>query len=359
MTMSFQTLLQGELSISIRDRISHAIKSAQLGADKPVHTAVVIRALGETGVLPDLAIRASTDPARSLFYTHLAELTASFNAAATTELLIYQLQSVYPLLQRLGQQSTMAESLATDLLRGEIECGRIVHLPDDKTALDIREQATGWTINGNLPLCLRGENTNCYPLVIEREPGDELDVFIIPAEAESLQTISSAPVSIDKHYVLNHLALRNLELPWNSYLGKIDKRCYRQLIAQHQVTDAICINQMSKLALDGAIEFLRNRLSNNIPLLSLDTLQQRLAALHAEWSMSRALAYSTVSVSLTDDFFTLASASQSFAGGLLQKVAPESLHLGGINHYRTDSALGRIYQEARWNNLFHSPQPAL
>jgi len=195
-------------------------------------------------------------------------------------------------------------------------------------------------------------NTDFYPVLVDKSDNGSLDVFIIPATAEAIRIISRAPVSADEHYALANLAVHNLVLSSDCRLGTVDRAFYQQLIAQHQAMDAITNNQTSRVALDSVIDFLRNRLSNNVPLLKLDVLQQRLAALHAEWAMSRALAYSALTAQQTDDFFSLASASQSLAGRLLQKIAVDSLHLGGINHYRTDSNLARIYQEARWNNLF-------
>lgn len=353
METNFQSLLQGELFTAIQMRVAKAF-SEQFPDNNPLHARAVVRALGEAGIISDLATHAATDVPTQLLYVHIAETLATFKSAAATDLFFYQLQCIYPLLHQLGDKSALAKSLAIKLVRGELEFGRLLLSLLSSTnaaqSIDLHPTSNGYIVNGPLPVCLAGVDTDFYPLLIDNG-NDSLDVFIVPANAESVHVISRAPVAVDEQYFLANLELRNLELGSDYRVGSIDKSFYQQHFANYQSTIAVANNQLGKTSLDSVIDFLRNRLSNGVPMLKLDVVQHRIAALHAELVMSKALACAALGAQQQDGFIALANASSILARNLLEKISAEALHFGGINHYRTDSELARIYQEACWNNF--------
>ena len=357
MENSLHSLLQSELSAGLEARVATLNHSEVLAGVQTDSALSLMRLLGERALICDLVLR---DPPTSwmLLNVHAVHWLATRKAAAAVELVLHQLHTAFPLLEQLGAQSSLANSLSIQLLRGETLVARIIHSLDLAATISARKNGDGWLIQGELPVCLVGPDTQFILLPVASVHTGKLDIFLLPCHADAVRIVSRAPVSGDENYALAHINLANVQLKPEFYLGNIARESYQHSLSTHQALSAVTNNQSSKMTLTATIEFLRNRLVNGTPLLKLDVLQQRLAALQAELSMSQALAYSTLYAQRTETFSRLANASYEAARKLHQTITAECLHLGGINHYRTDSELANSYQQARWMNFFSEFSPA-
>ena len=356
MENSLHSLLQGELSAALEARIAALNNSDLLAGVQPGSALSLMRLLGERAIIRDLVLR---EPQTSwmLLNVHAAHWLATRNAAAAVELVLHQLHTAFPLLEQLGGQSSLANSLSIQLLRGETLFARAIHAQHLSATINARKQGDGWIIQGEIPLCLMGADTQFILLPVATAENPSANIFLIPCDAEGVRIISRAPVSDDENYTLARISLAGVQLKPEFYLGSVSLESWQHTVNVHQSLGAIANNQASKITLVTTIDFLRNRLANGAPLLKLDVLQQRLAALQAELSMSQALAYSALHAQHTEKFSCLANAAHDISRKLQQTITAECLHLGGINHYRTDSALANSYQQARWTNFFSEFSP--
>lgn len=356
MKTTTHSLLSSELSNSIAAAFTHTT-NLHSPVNTPPAPHELIRLLGETRLVAAL-IDPGSHESLLLHQVHLANWLAGFGVSAATDLALHQLCTVYPLLKHLSAGSANARALATQLLHAEKLAARIIQPWGHATNPSARQTGKHWIIQGELPLCLVGADTEYLLMPLTTPDSSGLAIFCLPLGTTSLKILARAPVSASGDYFIARISLGNVQLTEAQHLGSVDSDFMQQRGNTQLALAAIAQNHTSETVLTTSIEFLRKRLANNAPLLKLDVLQQRLAALRAKLSMAQALAFSALDAQGTDNFTQLAHASYENSRQLLQTISGECLHLGGINHYRNDSELANAYQEARWNNFFSAYTPA-
>lgn len=363
MKTTMHSLLSSELSNSIAALFTHATElhfQEQLPQHCPEMNSPgareLIQLLGETGLVSAL-VEPDSHQSRLLHQVHLANWLAGFAASAATDLVLHQLCSIYPILKQLSSTSPEARALTTQLLHAEKLTARVIQPWGPAAKADALQTGNNWIIQGELPLCLLGLDTEYLLIALTKRDSQDLNIFALPTDIAGLKILARAPVSTRSNYFIARISLTEVQLAQSQHLGSVDVGFIQQGRNTQLALAAIANNYTSETTLITSIDFLRKRVANNVPLLKLDVLQQRLAALRAELSMAKALAWSTLDAQATDNFTQLAHASYENSRQLLQTISTECLHLGGINHYRSDSELANAYQEARWNTLFSEYTP--
>lgn len=356
MKTTTRSLLSSELSNSIAAAFNHTTK-LHSPTTNPSGTRELIQLLGETGLMSAL-VESGSRESHVLHQVHLANWLAGFGASAAADLALHQLCTIYPVLRQLSTVSADARTLATQLLHAEKLAARIIQPWGSAIGPCALQAGKHWIIQGELPLCLLGVDTEYLLLSLSTPDSPALNIFWLPLDTAGLKILARAPVSTSGDYFIARISLAGVRLTQDQYLGSTDSGFVQQGCDTQLALAAIAHNHASETVLATSIEFLRKRVANNAPLLKLDVLQQRLAALRAELSMAQALAWSALDAQETDNFTQLAHASYENSRQLLQIISAECLHLGGINHYRSDSELANAYQEARWNNFFSAYTPA-
>lgn len=364
MKTMMHSLLSSELSNSIAAAFTHATE-IHFQRHFPQHchktnspdARELIQSLGETGLVSAL-VEPDSHQSRLLYQVHLANWLAGFGASAATDLVLHQLCSTYPILKQLGRTSPEARRLATQLLHAEKLAVHLIQPLGVAASANALQTENNSVIHGELPLCLLGADTEYLLIALTKRDSPDLDIFSLPLDTTGLKVLARAPVSACGNYFIARISLAEVKLAQGQNLGSVDVGFIQQGRTIQLALAAIANNYASETSLITCIDFLRKRVTNNVPLLKLDVLQQRLATLRAELSMAQALTWSTLDAQATDNFSQLAHAGYENSRHLLQSISSECLHLGGINHYRSDSELAIAYQEARWNNFFSEYLPA-
>jgi alkylation response protein AidB-like acyl-CoA dehydrogenase len=317
------------------------------------HSKIIIRELYKRGLLTQEST-ATALPTEIIFNAILAEQLARFAAFAAGELVAHQLNFISPFINRYGEHK---DNLWQTCINGDLLFSRIFYESTEqfrlgKTATVAKKNIDGWQLNGTLPVMLLGPDTD-FHLVLATTDANKLNAFLVPVNAEGIHFISQAPLSFDGQYVIAKAALINVNVGKDAQLADIDNEYLNSLIAKNRIFSSVIFTGRARLNLDALLRFLRTRNSNGQPLINLDVLRHRLAALDAECSMSRAFSYCALATQLDDaEFQSLANGCKFFAAELMQKISREALHLGGITHYRTDSEISQSYRETRWNSFF-------
>lgn len=358
MKTTTQSLLSSELSTSIAAFFSRATQlhlQHCLEMNSP-SARELIQVLGEANLVSAL-VEPDSHQSGLLHQVHLAKWLAGFSASAAADLVLHNLCSLYPILKQLSSTSPEARRLATQLLHAGKLAAHIIQPWGSTASADAVQVGNNWVIQGELPLCLLGADTEYLLIALAKQDSQELDIFSLPVDITGSKILARAPVSTSGNYFIAQISLTEVQLDQSQHLGSVHPRFVQQGRNTQLALAAIANNYASETTLVTSIDFLRKRVANNAPLLTLDVLQQRLAALRAKLSMAQALACSTLDAQAADNFTQLAHASYENSRQLLQTISTECMHLGGINHYRNDSELANAFKEAHWNNLFSEYTP--
>lgn len=290
------------------------------------------------------------------FHTLLADCMGAFPSFAVGDLALHQLSFISPVLSAIPTAGFAADCRRL-VQQGEVLCSRILYDVNDcqrqwLTPVKAEPTESGWCLNGELPNLLMAHDTDWHLVFATVEGAPDVKAFMLKAKSVGLLIKRQAPVSADASCVLVKASLHNVMLEQKMCMGDLGPECIARLVSQSHIFESCRLNSRSRALLDRTIEFLRTRRSADRPLLERDVLQHRLAAFDAEWSMSRALTCHSIETHLLgQDIHALARSCKYLASTLMQSVASAALHLGGITHYRKDSAIAQSYQEACWNAL--------
>lgn len=316
----------------------------------------LFRRIRQVGLTRSLPGDSSLNKKSAAFHTLLADCVGAFSSFAIGDLALHQLNFISPVLSALPATGFAAD-FRLSIQHGETLCSRILYDASDcqqqrLTSVKAEPTESGWRLNGDLPVLLMAPDTRWHLVFAMVENAPNVKVFMLNKEALGMVVTSQAPVSADSGCVLVRATLSNVTLEREMCMGDVSTECIVKLLLESQILESCRLNSRARALLDSIIEFLRARRSADRPLLERDVLQHRLAALDAEWSMSRALNCHSIETHLLgQDVHSLANSCKYLASTLMQNIASAALHLGGITHYRKDSPIAQAYQEVCWNAL--------
>jgi citronellyl-CoA dehydrogenase len=115
---------------------------------------------------------------------------------------------------------------------------------------------------------------------------------------------------------------------------------------------ASCALRGLEAAIDGTVEYTRNRVAFGRPLLDNQYLQFRLAELKTEVEMLRSLTYRAVEEYVAGkDVLMLASMAKLKVGRINREVADACLHFYGGMGYMNETPISRFFRDTRLTSI--------
>lgn len=271
-------------------------------------------------------------------------------SVAEAEVVGHQQGFLLPLLFALNEQpqvDRMIELIKT----GERFCSGIPYQTEHCLhQLTVKQQDNKYILNGQISRIIQSQETDFHCLLATDKESNNLCLLIIAKSALDAAITAQKPFSKNEDYSLARVHCNNLVIENVEGCYPLTKHTVLQVMASNNLVTALRANLRTRLCLDSIVAFLRERTTHTGNLLSLDVIQQRLAAYEAQWSMHYAHCYFALTSSERQNLEN-SEACRTLAFSLLEQAAKDCQHLGGIIHYRTDSPLADLFLESRRNLL--------
>jgi hypothetical protein len=288
---------------------------------------------------------------------------------ALTELLNHQLTFVIPMLE------SYRISAPTPLIHSFLETPqtKLFHrtlygVSGPLTAQGIQLKAMQskgkWTLNGRLPVTLLCAESDYLLVFAKTAPSNAICAFIVKSQGlkpgHGINIIESNPTDDSGSYSVAELEFNDVLIDNEYQLGLLDVKQADEFITQSRLVAAHthCVNMRNTL--NTTIEFLRQRLSNDKPLLAIESIQHKLADLEAKWTALNAyLKRDPEKSSFAITPARYANTAKYQAITLRQKINQACLHLGGIHYYQAQSPIAKSYRETQWGQILTEPNEVL
>ncbi|WNO10696.1 acyl-CoA dehydrogenase family protein [Teredinibacter sp. KSP-S5-2] len=279
-----------------------------------------------------------------------SEYLAAQLSVAEAEVIGYQQGFLLPLLFALDKQPPVDRMIELVKTGERIFSGIPYQTEHCLNQLTVKQHENKYVLNGQVSRIIQNQETDFHCLLATNEESNNLCLLIVEKSALDVAITAQKPFSKNEDCLLarahcNEFAIENVEGCYS-----LSKQTVLQIMANNNFATALRANLRTRLCLDFIVAFLRERTTHTGNLLSIDVIQQRLAACEAQWSMHYAHCYFALTSS-KPEALERSEACRTLAFSLLEQVARESQHLGGIIHYRTDSPLADLFLESRRNLL--------
>lgn len=186
------------------------------------------------------------------------------------------------------------------------------------------------------------------------KPSRGISIFAVPADAEGF----SASRKLDKMgwrcSNTAELSFANVWVPAENVIGDVDKGFYEimnNFQNERLVLGAMALGESAK-AIELTVDWVKNRKAFGATLWDKQAIRQRLAGLAAELEAARQLVYHAAwLMEQGDDAVMEVSMVKAVVGELVNRVMYDCVQFHGGMGYLTESAIERMYRDARIHSI--------
>lgn len=322
----------------------------------------LVRALGETGLLPRLfpasAGGSRPGPVSAMDLCLLREALAQESTAAETALALQGL-GAYPILQS-GRPEVVARWVPL-VARGEAVAAFALTEPgggSDAASLSLRAEpdGDGYRLTGTKIFISNAPEADIYTLFARTTPGAGargVTAFAVPRDSpglggESLRLLAPHPIG--------RLELDGVYVPSSQVLGEVD-RGFRVAMATLDLfrpsVGAFAVG-MAQAALDAAVDHAASRRAFGQELREFQAVSHSLAEMATRLEAARLLVYRAASAydAGAPDVTRLSAMAKLYATETAQFVIDAAVQIHGAAALEEGHLLGHLYREVRATRIY-------
>ncbi len=314
----------------------------------------LIRALGETGVLPRLFPPDGTVSATTLCF--LREGLAGGSTAAETAFALQGL-GAYPIVLA-GSEELRARWIPR-VASGEAVAGFALtepHAGSDAGALSLRAEKAdgGYRLSGEKKWISNAPDADVYSIFARTADAGTRGVtgFVLPGDTES---VSGRALHLLSPHAIGTLELDGAFVPADHVLGEVNRGfsvAMRTLDLFRPSVGAFAVG-MAQLALNMAINHAGERTSFGKPLRDFQAVSQKLAEMAARTKAARLLVYDAAATYDAGERVTKAAAiAKLFATETAQWVIDAAMQIHGAAGLERGHVLEHLYRDVRATRIY-------
>ena len=314
----------------------------------------LIKALGETGVLPQ--IFPADGPVSAVTLCLLREGLAGGSTDAETAFALQGLGS-YPIVQ--SGSDDLRERWIPGVARGELVAGFALTEPDagtDAAALSLSAEKVdgGYRLSGTKKWISNAPDADVYSVFARTSDSGARGVtaFVVAGDAAGL---SGEPLDLLAPHAIGTLELDGVFVADDHVLGETDKGfavAMRTLDLFRPSVGAFAVG-MAQAALDTATEHAGTRMSMGKPLREFQAVSHQLAEAAARVKAARLLVYDAAATYDSGDRVTKAAAiAKLYATETAQRVIDTALQIHGASGLERGHLLEHLYRDVRATRIY-------
>ncbi len=323
----------------------------------------LVRALGETGLLPQLFPRrlggaAGTEVAAATL-CHLRESLARESTEAETSLALQGL-GAYPIVQSAREE--VARRWIPRVAAGEAVAAFALTEPEagtDAAALSLRAERDldGWRLYGEKAWISNAPDADVYTVFARTTPAAGargVTAFCVAGDSPGLSGESIAMLS---PHAIGRLTFDGVAVGPEDVLGDVDAgfRVAMRTLDLFRPSVGAFATGMAQAALDAAVSYASQRQAFGQPIASFQAVGHQLAEMATRVKAARMLVYDAARLydeGAADEVTTASAMAKLYATETAQFVVDAALQIHGASGLESDHLLAHLYRDVRGTRIY-------